>query len=1332
MPAWNPRANELFLRAVEIEAADKRREFVAAECAGDAPLRQEVDALLAASEKMGSFLNEPAVRVLDATVPRRDVDLNFWLEPGSSSVLSRIAETIGGVPHVLLRDTELETGPGPIVKPSSSEMPAPADRPEKYQVFGEIARGGMGAVLRGRDLDLGRDLAVKVLLEAHADKPDLIKRFVEEAQIGGQLQHPGVVPVYELGAFADRRPFFTMKLVRGQTLAELMHARSSPEADLPRFLSIYESIAQTMAYAHSRGVIHRDLKPSNVMVGSFGEVQVMDWGLAKVLPKGGAAADDAGQRPEPVVEVSVIQTARSGSEADASQAGSVLGTPSYMAPEQARGEIQALDERVDVFGLGAILCETLTGKPAFTGRTSVETLRKAGRGEMAEAFGRLDGCGADRELIVLARDCLAPEREDRPRSARLVGARITAYLVGVQERLRKAELERVQATARAAEEQKRRKLMLGLAAAVLALLTAGGGGAAMYLQQRRDRASRLEMALREVNLLRSQAEADPEGDPRKWHAAAQAVKRADDLLGPLIDKDSQQRVRELEDEVATAAQAADRDAALLRQTVDIRSAEADDPGGSASDAAYARAFRDAGIDIDALGSDGAAAKIRGRPSGVALALAAALDDWAAQRRKSRPKDADAWERLVATARAADPEPTRDRLRQLWLEPDQKAQRQPLLELAKQADPHGWPPASQTLLAGALDAAGEREAAADLLRRAQAEHPDDVWVNYDLARLLEGLHPPRTDEAIRFYSVARALRPETAHELAHALAARGRKDEAVRVFRDLTALRPGIGRHWACLGVAREERGDRSGAEQALQKAMTIQREALRLAPDDANAHLSLGLVLCDIAHDYPAAEAEFREVIRIDPNGAVAHHNLGLALRGRGQAAEAIAAFRDAIRLDPAYAEAYLQLGKDLAVQGKLAEAMTAFREAIRIDPNDVLAHNSLGCFLCDDVHDYPAAEGEFREAIRLVPDDAVTHYNLGNALRHQGKLAEAIAAFRDAIRLNPEHVEARICLGSVLCDGWHDYPAAISEFHESIRLEPDNAEAHRCLGVALREQGKLDEAVVAFLAAIRLKADFAEAHFNLGIALAMQGKLDEAAAAYREAIRLKPDYAEAHCNLGNALTRQFQFGEALAQFRRGHELGSKQPGWSYPTEAWVRLAERKVELEGRIQAVLRGDDKPKDAAEVLEFARFAFNTKRFGPSVTLFLEAFRADPILAEDMKSGNRYNAACAAALAAGKANDNPLHEPEKVRWRKQALDWLRADLAYWTRQAETGKPEDKALLSQKLDHWKADSDLAGIRDEMAFEALPEDEQKASRELWAEVDKLLARAQAGPAPRP
>ncbi len=232
-----------------------------------------------------------------------------WSEEVSHrSVLEDLKSTIGEVKSVLLRDTE--TGPeSPVVRPSSPEMPADRGR---YQLLGEIGHGGMGAVFKGRDPDLGRDLAVKVLLEEHQDTPDLVRRFVEEAQIGGQLQHPGIVPVYELGSFSDHRPYFTMKLVKGRTLATLLKERADPAHDLPRFLGIFEQVCQTMAYAHARGVIHRDLKPSNVMVGPFGEVQVMDWGLAKVLPKDGPKKDVVA----PPANQTVVATVRSKGESD--------------------------------------------------------------------------------------------------------------------------------------------------------------------------------------------------------------------------------------------------------------------------------------------------------------------------------------------------------------------------------------------------------------------------------------------------------------------------------------------------------------------------------------------------------------------------------------------------------------------------------------------------------------------------------------------------------------------------------------------------------------------------------------------------------------------------------------------------------------------------------------------------------------------------------------------------------------------------------------------------------------------------------------------------------
>ena len=240
-------------------------------------------------------------------------------------------------------------------------------------------------------------------------------------------------------------------------------------------MATWLQICQTVAYAHARGVIHRDLKPSNVMLGSFGEVQVMDWGLAKVLPRGGVIDDAKAGEADP--QRTVIATARSGrSDGERSRFGSVLGTPAYMAPEQARGETDIVDERCDVFALGSILCEVLTGKPAFVGRGSAELLRKAVRGDVSDACARLDACGTDGELIALARECLAAEAGERPRDAGAVAARCRAYMGSLEQRMRNAELERATAAARAEEagrrvlvERQRRRYQLGMAASVLLL-----------------------------------------------------------------------------------------------------------------------------------------------------------------------------------------------------------------------------------------------------------------------------------------------------------------------------------------------------------------------------------------------------------------------------------------------------------------------------------------------------------------------------------------------------------------------------------------------------------------------------------------------------------------------------------------------------------------------------------------------------------------------------------------------------------------------------------------------------------------------------------------------
>jgi len=385
--------------------------------------------------------------------------------------------------RVTLRSVATE-GDDPITQPQSEEMPD-VDPKSRYRLDGEIARGGMGAILLGRDGHLGRDLAIKVLLESHRDRGEVIHRFVEEAQIAGQLQHPGITPVYDMGQFSDGRPFFAMKLVKGETLSRLLSDRQDPSVDRGKFIGIFEQICQTMAYVHARGVIHRDLKTANIMVGAFGEVQVMDWGLAKLIPRGGVA--DEKQSHADRYEKSIIQTLRSGDgsadpgtdsgSGSKTLVGSVMGTPSYMPPEQALGEVDQMNERADVFALGAILCEILTGEPPYTGPNA---LRHALQGKLDTCMARLDACSADADLVRLAKDCLNLEPVDRPRDATVLAEQVTAYLESVEARLRKTELDKVEAQARTEEFVRRRKLYYAIAGLLLVGLITAGFAAAHF------------------------------------------------------------------------------------------------------------------------------------------------------------------------------------------------------------------------------------------------------------------------------------------------------------------------------------------------------------------------------------------------------------------------------------------------------------------------------------------------------------------------------------------------------------------------------------------------------------------------------------------------------------------------------------------------------------------------------------------------------------------------------------------------------------------------------------------------------------------------------------
>jgi len=340
-----PNIERLFLEALEQPPSD-RDAFLREACCDDAELHRSVKACLEAHARAGAWLTAPAGVEL-----RRLLDSRQHADQGSDG-----DETLEAWNELL----------GRIGSRDAFES--------RYRSRKELARGGMGAILRVFDENLRRELAMKVILDKGSDLPRealTLGRFLEEAQVTAQLDHPGIVPVHELGVDATGKVYFTMKLVQGEDLSAVFEKvkRGEEGWSLVRALNVLLRSCEAMGFAHARGVVHRDLKPANIMVGRFGETYVMDWGLARVLER-----DDTRdlRLQNPVDHAGTVMTDRmeqAGAEPNSplvTMDGHVIGTPVYMAPEQAEGRLERIGPQTDVYGMGAILYQLLTGQMPYT------------------------------------------------------------------------------------------------------------------------------------------------------------------------------------------------------------------------------------------------------------------------------------------------------------------------------------------------------------------------------------------------------------------------------------------------------------------------------------------------------------------------------------------------------------------------------------------------------------------------------------------------------------------------------------------------------------------------------------------------------------------------------------------------------------------------------------------------------------------------------------------------------------------------------------------------------------------------------------------------------
>ena len=816
-----------------------------------------------------------------------------------------------------------------------SEQSLPVAAEGQYEFLEEIARGGMGAIHRVRDTHFDRLLAIKTLREDRS-YPRLRQRFLLEARVSGQLQHPGIPPVHDVGRLPDGELYFSMKLIEGETLQKLLDQRKQPAESRLHFLGVFEQICQTLAYAHSRQVIHRDLKPLNVMVGEFGEVQVMDWGMARQLTAESnqdsstitlnIEGESAEVAYDAVAETMIPDTAPDetlvGQPVPAStefpeermtMAGEVMGTLAYMPPEQAKGKIDRLNKRSDVFGLGAILCQILTGQPPYT-KSGGDYLHQAQQGHVQSAYARLDECGTDNEIIELCKQCLTPEQEGRPADAGIVAEVVREYLEAFQQRLETARLETVEAETRAQEERKRSRVVRMVALlTVLLILGTSAAGVWYYIfqdRQQREVAGRTNRAIGQVNTLTDDAEAQMKtvrdklsdreqyqrlfNTPASWRQPILEARNSLDeaqkiqaISGIIFPEDVQKRWATLDQQVEDMA-----NEYTLSNNLELPRLGHIVDNGPRIKNLRSPTFQLFDNHLKLFGwnfRQGRTPDLIRRidQAGNRFALLEALDFW-----QLIEPDAELARKLRQITTALDDNDWRNSLREpaIW---DNKEK---LQELASQPEAATQPPAYLQMLSLLLVRQGITPTS--LLHRAMSLKPKNFLLLYTWA--IFSRDPRETLGAYRAALAVRSDVPPAHRMLGRILLQLGEKEAAVLEFQEVVRLTE-TGRYT-------------SGG-------------VILLGP-----YVELAEALISLER-YEEAEFQLQKAFKQKPDYPPAWHAMGELREKQNRLPEAETAYRKAIRQN--MARARINLARVLENQGKLKAALNELEQLLEISPDN-------------------------------------------------------------------------------------------------------------------------------------------------------------------------------------------------------------------------------------------------------------------------------------------------------------------------------------------------------------------------------------------------------------
>ncbi|MFO0927816.1 MAG: tetratricopeptide repeat protein [Gemmataceae bacterium] len=1019
-----------------------------------------------------------------------------------------------------------------VTAPRTSETAGVAIGP--YTLVEPLGEGGSATVWLARQQGpIERQVALKVIHSALMSRQALARSKVE-VQALAVVDHPNIARVLDAGATVDGRPYLVMELVRGVPITRYCDEHRLAVDDR---LRLFLMVCRAVEHAHIKGVIHRDLKPTNVLVGrvdGLPKVKVIDFSIAKVVGQPLTA---------PPATTAV---------------GTLVGTLEYMSPEQAKLDNVDIDIRTDVYSLGVLLHELLTGTTPLAGAKLeaplLDVLRAIREEEPLRPSARLTGQAArtvrgDLDCIVLK--AIEKERSRRYQSAGELAADVARYLA------EEPILARPPSAAyRLGKLARRHKGRLAVAVTLtLAFLVAAAGvgwavrdRAAVRADADRARADRVSRLAARVELVL--AELDRLARDQQWDAALAAARNAEAVIGE----------GEPADDTRAAVAAAVRELELARELDRIRTAASVWKEGAfdfaGADRAYGETFCRFGVDVESLPCADAVARLVPH-SRIVAAVAVALDHWTFVRRR-KGNDSKATAPLIELANRLDPDPLRTRLRHVGRRETDPAVQAELRQLVESVNARDQSPTTLGILAAALSRAGLVELEERVLREAQSQHPDDFWVNLQLANLMRGRKGAAAE--VQFCRVTVALRPTSTaalNNLGFALLDQGQHTEAVACFRQATALDPQFVIGHRNLSRALERMGDLDGAVAATRRAANVE-------PRDI-AHLDNLARLLARQRNHTEALASLQKAIEIAPDNSYLHNNLGLTLLDLGRLDAGTAAFRKAVALDPKNHRAHTNLGTALAGQRQLNEAVAAHRAAIAVNPTAASTHDGLGCALAMQGKAREAV-ASFRKAIELDPKLPAAHRNLGQGLVYLGDLEGAAAAYRKAAELEPSHAPTANNLAFVLLKlGKAD--EAVPWFRKAVELGPRAPRTHYNLGFVLERQGKREEAQACYRKALDLirprvkERPTADSLETLAEAAARCQAWREAADAREQLARLRPPkpsdklyLAMAHWRAGNQAAARKWHAEALGDLAR---LATLEP----------RLAALKKEVDGLVNA---------------------------------------------------------------------------------------------------------------------------------------------------------------------